>query len=247
MFKRGLQGSLARSKVSGPGRRVRWVFFYVSTSAWLCCADWLNVGFEIVTDPDFADPLRDHLLPLPNHDFSGCRRRPANYVEMAALFLRLYLLLTVPEWDEGKQSWQSSKVLLLVRLLAGFFSLHSPRNWLVSWAAVFGIGPERRKYCGRWAVIATDEYCRTAKEMVHEVQETVAQALRSRDHRFTEEAAFMAARQYMLDQGATNDFIEQALADLDCSPHLQTTGMAFGQAQEQPGSRAAIGNSSIKG
>ena len=144
-------------------------------------------------------------------------------------------MLTLPKWCFTSQAWQRSATLLLTRLVAGFYSLHSPRNWLVSNAAVFGVDPQRRQYCGRWSVVATDEYTRTAREIVHSVQEWVARALRSKDKRFTEESALLSLKDYLIEQGATDVVIAESTGSLCCLPFLFEEDDFFRDPPAAPG------------
>ena len=82
---RGLRGVFDRTKTSGPGRRVRWLPFFVSFHCWVVCSDWLETGFKIWTSDGFSFE-RDYLVPRPSASYSSCRPVMASYPERLLCF-----------------------------------------------------------------------------------------------------------------------------------------------------------------
>jgi hypothetical protein len=74
--------------------------------------------------------------------------------------------------------WAESASPLLPHGAHMFWSEHSERNCLSSVAAALGVEKSRRDYLGRWQPSQSDEYVRTAGQVVAAVQREVAAHLR---------------------------------------------------------------------
>ena len=92
----GLQGMLDRTKVSGPGKRIRYLPIFVSRRAFIAVSNWLSVGWEIWSC-DSMRFERDFFLPLPNSDRSGVRRTMADYAQTVALTKSVWRMR--PNWQ----------------------------------------------------------------------------------------------------------------------------------------------------
>ena len=64
---------------------------------------------------------------------------------------------------------------------------HAERNWAASVAAALGISKSRRNYLGRWIAEQSDDYLRTAREVVGTIQTEIAEAVRQGHHRHQED------------------------------------------------------------
>ena len=73
----------------------------------------------------------------------------------------------------------SSTALLLPSPLERYWTEHSERNFLDSLAAVLGVHRSQRSFIGRWAASTTDDYVRTARHIVNNIQNSVAENLRN--------------------------------------------------------------------
>ena len=173
---RGLRGVFDRTKTSGPGRRVRWLPFFVSFHCWVVCSDWLETGFKIWTSDGFSFE-RDYLVPRPSASFTSCRPVMASYPEQATLAKLLYAKLKVPRMVEDR--WQLSEDdMFLDPAWLALLSEHSERNFTSSIASAAGVDRERKAYLGRWHVVeASDEYVRTAWQVVTSLQKLIVQTL----------------------------------------------------------------------
>ncbi|CAE7520545.1 unnamed protein product [Symbiodinium sp. CCMP2592] len=99
----------------------------------------------------------DYFLPLPNSDRSGVRQTMADYPQTVAL---------------TKSAWR------MLRESLRFWSEHSERNWLVSLLASLGVPREQRDFVGRWhAASSSDEYMRTARQIVLQLQKAAVRGL----------------------------------------------------------------------
>ena len=173
---RGLRGVFGRTKTSGPGRRVRWLPFFVSFHCWVVCSDWLETGFKIWSSDGFSFE-RDYLVPRPSANFTSCRPVMASYPEQATLAKLLYAKLKVPRMV-GDQWQLSEDDMFLDPAWLALLSEHSERNFTSSIASAAGVDRERKAYLGRWHVVeASDEYVRTAWQVVTSLQKLIVQTL----------------------------------------------------------------------
>jgi len=165
-----LQGTLDRTKCSGPGKRIRFFPIFISRRVFVMNPNWLVDGWAIWQQESMGFQ-RDYLLPLPRADHPGARRSLADYARRMALNKEFLIQLRVPMWTD--EVWASSSDhLFSLRGTLAFWTEHSERNWLISVLASIGVQREKREFMGRWrAISASDEYLRTAKAMVIPLQE----------------------------------------------------------------------------
>ena len=156
---RGVTGTLDRTKTSGRGKQHQVLPVFWSLGAHLE-KPWLTEAVKLLTTNSFAFE-RDFLLPLPaDGGFTAASRRRALYSDSAAFSQLLWASLTD---TEGAQ--------LLPHGAGAFFTEHSDRAGLDSWAAALGVGVSERAFLGRWrAGGSTDSYVQTALRVVENVQ-----------------------------------------------------------------------------
>ena len=194
----GLQGTLDRTKRSGPGKRIRFLPIFISRRVFVMNPNWLVDGWAIWQQESMGFQ-RDYFLPLPRADHSGARRSLADYAHTIALNKEFLSQLRVPMWT-GEVWASSSDYLFSLRDTLAFWTEHSERNWLISVLASIGVPREKREFIGRWcAISASDEYLRTAKTMVISLQE---QAL----------AGMMRDERWNLQNGGLEDLPEFLIA-----------------------------------
>ena len=72
---------LAKTKITGPGKKVQKLRVWLNVFSWLRHQHWLQVGYDIWKRLGRESGLheRDFGLPCPNRDLSGFVRRMANY------------------------------------------------------------------------------------------------------------------------------------------------------------------------
>ena len=172
----GLQGVLDRTKVSGPGKRIRYLPIFVSCHAFLAVPNWLSVGWEI-WNREIMSFARDYFLPLPNSDRSGVRQTMADYPQTVALTKSVWRMLRMPVKLDDQ--WALAEDFLFdAEESLRFWSEHSERNWLISLLASLGVPREQRDFVGRWhAASSSDEYIRTAKQIVLQLQKAAVRGL----------------------------------------------------------------------
>eukprot|EP00435_Cladocopium_sp_Y103_P069853 s777_g34.t1 len=138
----GLRLVLGKSKASGPDKPQKKVAVHVLRTTSLSGSDWLKAGFDIWSQDSFVF-RRDYLVMEPNKDW----RAHVGWELMPA-------------------------VRLLPDGLEGFYSGHSPRNFLTSVAATIGFSRDERAYLGRWSmgIVSSEEYVRTSRQVVFKIQ-----------------------------------------------------------------------------
>jgi hypothetical protein len=186
MHETHLEGILQRTKSSGAGRKVRWLSIYIDKGATLSGEPWLERGYELWCQEGMSFD-RDYLLPLPAEGMQTCRPTPASYTEATTMGRLLLGLLRKPCWDE--RSWYlGEERLLTVREASLFWSEHSERCWATSLAILINIPKEHRDFLGRWSVTGcSDEYLRTAAQLVRETQRKIAKAIQVSNIRFDQQ------------------------------------------------------------
>ncbi len=172
---RGLRGRIMRSKTTGEGKRIDVQEFYVSKASWLRFDGWLWEGWKLFRElgERYGSSNRDFLLPRPDRRLENFRGAMVKYHEAMSMSRALMNRMKVC-WEgvmEGRN-------LLDLEDTSAFWSEHSERVTMVSWAAALGVSPEARKRWGRWKPSVDEEYAKTSLTMVYEAQEVVAQKIR---------------------------------------------------------------------
>ena len=175
LLENGLEGLIVRSKSTGPGRKVNELRIFVSREATITGSEWLATGFAIWQEESFSF-RRDYFLPLPSRNLNGCVKAEARYTDAAALVRALLVELPLVTFAAGK--WRKCEGSLLTSAEAAtFWRLHGIRNFVKSAALAAGETSDRTNYLGRWKAEASDEYVRTSRQIIHEVQDKVAHKL----------------------------------------------------------------------
>jgi hypothetical protein len=197
--RRGLEAVLDRTKTSGPGRKIRWLNVFVSSEAYIVKPDWLKVGHELWSSEDM-NFKRDYLLPVPDSTMESVGDKRAEYADMAIMSQLLFGELGAPHYSYKSEEWSlMDSQPLLGNHGAKFYTEHSERNFVNSHAAVLGFSKTKRDYLGRWQPQQSDDYLRTAREVVNQIQRQVAQAIRAGDSRISEETPMTALEDVLKD------------------------------------------------
>jgi hypothetical protein len=206
----GLEGVLDRTKTSGPGRRVRHLPFFVSASCFIFQEGWLRAGYDLLVSVDFAFP-RDYLVPLADSTFERPMKKMASYTDRAAYGRALLAELALPA--RRLPSQEPAPPVFTLKRSSGYWTEHSERNFLPSVAASLGIEKARRDYIGRWQPSKqSDDYVRSARQIVAAIQSEVASKLRA-DPKYLDEAPLRSGfAEYLCATGESKDS-----ADLEAS------------------------------
>lgn len=95
------------------------------------------------------------------------------YPEAMAMSRALLSMATRPDEDG---LW--NQLLITVPETSGFWSEHSERITVISWAAALEVDPDARKRWGRWKPTTDEEYAKTSQTMVMAAQKKVASQIR---------------------------------------------------------------------
>ena len=171
----GFEADITPSKTTGAGRRVEVVQIFVSSSAYLVCRDWLRVGLEIFVGmgKEAGTGMRDYLMARPNHQLDGFRKSMMKYADAMA-----YSRALLAELPSRLVDGEGEKVPLLLPESTAYFSEHSERITMMSWAAVCGVEKEDRRRWGRWRPSVDEGYVTTTRRLTFEAQKTVAKRIR---------------------------------------------------------------------
>jgi len=104
------------------------------------------------------------------------------YAEAMSMARALLNLARVASLENG----QLGQLLVTLQDTSGFWSEHSERVTIISWAAALGVDKEIRKRWGRWQASTDEEYVKTSLTMVFEGQRILAEKLRKNMHRVDE-------------------------------------------------------------
>ena len=168
MLPAGLQATLQRTKVSGPGKRVRTLVFHVSHGAYLEDDGWLSCGFEVWRAIGGGFPF---FVGRPTPALEGFSGKAAGCREASAASQALFADLV--DADLAVSS-------LLPPEGGLFWTEHSERNFLPSVAAAMGKDQDLIRRLGRWQADCSEKYVRTAIPIIGAFQEEVATLLRQR-------------------------------------------------------------------
>ena len=156
-----------------PAKRIRWLSVFVSKECYVVDPNWLDNWL-----------VRDYLVPSPSEDLDGVKQVMAEYTDMAAISRKVLgqlkeLVSSEGQWVEGPED-------LLTQAATFFWTEHSERNFVNGMAACLRIPKEQRDYLGRWMPEQSDDYLRTARAVIGEIQTRVAKAIRDGDDRLDE-------------------------------------------------------------
>ena len=167
----GLSGEILRSKTTGAGKKIDVQHFYVSRDAWLMAEGWLKKGYELFQQfgKEAGNEKRDFMLPRPSANLDGFRNSMVRYGDAMSMSRALLRELKAPVRSGGVL-----EELIVTDEAGGFWSEHSERVTMASWAAAAGTRQDIIKRWGRWRPSVDEEYVKTTKLLVMEAQGQVA-------------------------------------------------------------------------
>ena len=196
----GFSCKLWKTKTTGPDRRINMVQVFISRRAGFSGADWLSVGFKLWSE---IECKRDYLVMQASDGWETCCNKGVDASTVSLYARKIYKELCVPRWIEGQ--WRQNKErLLLPGECALHFAGHSARNFLASVGAAIGVPKDDRDYLGRWKIGGggSADYTRTARQIVHRVQDLVSETvLLGRERGYIEADALDALQAYAEKRG----------------------------------------------
>ena len=211
-----LRGEINRTKTTGADKTIGSRAFIVAAECYLECPNWIAIGFEIWSGFHFE---RKYFLPLPTADLQGVVPLEVNYMDACAMTRVLLADYVMPSDDEGGMD------LLLLPGLAGFWTEHSPRHNVPSWAAsILDLTEDNINLLGGWVQRGTaPRYIETAERKIRNIQASTAKLLRGARGGFDivdEGKLFHRLRKFMALRGFTEDEQDMQIATLRWSSPL---------------------------
>lgn len=169
----GLKFILRRTKTSGPGKPVGELQGFIARDVSLSGVDWLQLGMELL-DEDELKFSRDFFAVAFAREWQNPSRDFLEPEGLATMLRKLLLTLPVVVRRGGGLALNRG-VMLISPEMASFWSGHSARHTLPSWAAAAGVGKEDRDYLGRWSYAkhGSQDYVLTSRQVVHRIQREV--------------------------------------------------------------------------
>eukprot|EP00971_Amphidinium_carterae_P236388 4691285-Amphidinium_carterae.1 len=197
----GIHGTITRSKTTGPGKRISALPLFVSMDAWLVEPGWLKTGWELWQD---LNDNRDFFLCMPGPDLVSARLVETTYKDA----------LPMSRLAFGRLSGAGGARLQLIPDVATFWTEHSDRATLPSWAAATGMfATEWVDMLGRWAPSRSETYVRTHRVRVQAIQQQVAMAVRNKESRLLEAEGLVLdqLKEYLQQHGSDGVQIERQM------------------------------------
>jgi hypothetical protein len=134
---------------------------------------------------DIAKAESDFILP--RFSITGeVIHQPMPYSESAALTRAVISELRVPYYDTDSESWALAEEFLVPQELWGFWTEHSARPVCPTAAQVIGLAPDDYKFLGRWSPGGAEDYARSFRIVVQNIQVNIWKAVLSADARLLE-------------------------------------------------------------
>lgn len=183
---RGLTVKLSRTKTTGSDKLHGQVAAFVARDVSITGHDWLLEGPGLFKHESGLFP-RDYLVPAPNEEWTGFRRKLVEPPQLANFFRMVLQKLKVPLFQDGV--WRFNEQMELIpEAMTLFWTGHSARHVLPQAAASIGVDKADRDFLGRWAIgrVGSNAYLLTSRQVVERVQRAVLISFSSGDHAYDE-------------------------------------------------------------
>eukprot|EP00435_Cladocopium_sp_Y103_P034782 s391_g9.t1 len=199
----GLTAILAKTKTTGPGKKVQHLRIWVNKDCWLREKRWLVCGYQLWKDlgKDAGLLERDFGLPCPAKDLRGFAKRMATYTVASKCSQALF--------NELVCIYDDAEVPLLAVSAGLLWTEHSERASLRSWSEAAGVPEDVRKQLGRWVPVASQVYERTGRANVLRAQSGIAET-----DPFDESLVFSSLADKMVTMGFPEGAIELQIEKL---------------------------------
>ena len=146
---------------------------FISRDVSLSGVDWLKEGLELLDDDELSF-ARDFFAVSFNDEWTHSDRSFLEPEGLATMLRKLILVLPAVVRRGGGLGLNHGNTLIPPEM-ASFWTGHSARHTLPSWAAAAGIGKENRDYLGRWSYAkhGSQDYVLTSRQVVHRIQRDV--------------------------------------------------------------------------
>ena len=171
----GLEGEIVRSKTSGDGKRAESQKFFISVHSYLVNEGWLKKGLRLFwkagSEADLD--LRDFMMPKPDAKLTGFSNGILKYGD--AMAMSRALLSELPDLQSPGVDVDS----MIDPLVTAFWTEHTERVTMITWAASLGVDKEVRQRWGRWRPTVDEDYAKSTGVMVRDAQKFIAESIRS--------------------------------------------------------------------
>ena len=154
MSEAGLEATMSQSKTSNKLRKADALKIFVYTAAFFSEKTWLKVWRGVCVGSLF-------MFPLPNANLESVKEKRGRYQEASALSQALLASSTYQ--DGGCSGEKGEGILLLPEGAGAFYTEHSERNAMISFAAALGKPKDLQEGLGRWKGDSSELYVRTSK------------------------------------------------------------------------------------
>mmetsp|Transcript_25222 Transcript_25222/g.40376 ORF Transcript_25222/g.40376 Transcript_25222/m.40376 type:complete len:674 (+) Transcript_25222:59-2080(+) len=206
-----LRGMITQSKTTGKGKKVGVLFFHVSGNAWLRNSEWLSQGWIL-----FQESATDRtcLLPLPSKDLAALSDKIPSYTQSCAASRKLMAVSALQATKVGEEAGE--ELPLLLDGVQVFWTEHSDRATLPTWAAMIGVSKEDADRLGRWQPSESEAYVRAARTVVLRVQDRVAVRIRTagKNDLTGEEELLEKLEEFLTRRGMPDEMIAEQLRRL---------------------------------
>jgi hypothetical protein len=160
---------------------------------------------------------RDYLVPLAGAEYDDVIHKMARYQDRA-LYGRALLVDLAPTLSVGIPI----KFLAAWPRAAGYWTEHSERNFLPTVAAALGFDKNQRDYIGRWKPGAqSDDYVRSARQILDKLQGEVARRLRAEPNFIDEQDIRAGLVKYLHRFEVVQETVDELIASISQAPGVQ--------------------------
>lgn len=168
-----IKTDLLSSKTSGPGKRIRTLPVVLALEAQLINSGWAKIGLDLVKFHLGDD--KPYLLESCSSDFERSTGRKMKYSQSAALSRQVLKELRIPAVRDGK--WVYTGDPAVPSELLDMFTEHSGRCGIPTLSVFVESDKAVRDMVGRWRPSGSDDYCRSFRTIVANLQVRIARAL----------------------------------------------------------------------
>ena len=242
---RGLSAKLLETKTTGPGYRVEELMVWICREAYFVDPSW-EEGFAASTKAYATE--REFLVTVPKKDFEGHHAEArVDWARGTGLLHALLAELPLPVFDEDAGVWTASpdQKLFTEAALAGVAhtTVHSPRNAVISRAAMLGWSKDDRRMAARHKPEASEEYVRTQRAITERMQTSIAERVRlhgpGSPDVFDEEAALEDLGKFLTEREVPPEAVKEQLERLRYfDPWRRESTVLAPRARNTPGGAA---------
>ena len=200
---------------------------FVTSEAYLSEQTWLEVGWSLWAQ---VSPERDYFLCLPTKDWQGARPLEAKYTDALAMGRCLLTKLTLPGGAGGTNH-------VLPAGAECFWTEHSERSTLPSWAGTQEFPENWLDLLGRWGARRSAGYVRTHRLRVMIIQNKIVEGIRNASDPSTmlgEEQIGAKLKEFLMNKGSCELTAARAAAliQTDCAGDSPRSDSTVGAAYE---------------